>query len=36
MLDRRSGKKDEILKEFWKLLPNFDHKERGKYLDEKM
>jgi len=28
--------KEMILKEFIKLIPNFNHKETGKYLDEKM
>jgi FlaA1/EpsC-like NDP-sugar epimerase len=28
--------KEKILKEFFKLIPNFGHKETGKYLDGKM
>ncbi|KEA45842.1 UDP-N-acetylglucosamine 4,6-dehydratase [Campylobacter mucosalis] len=28
--------KDDILAEFLKILPNFNHKETGKYLDSKM
>jgi FlaA1/EpsC-like NDP-sugar epimerase len=28
--------KEDIVKEFYKLLPNFGHKETGKYLDGKM
>ena len=28
--------KEDIVKEFYKLLPNFGHKETGKYLDSKM
>ena len=28
--------KDEILKMFYVLLPEFDHKETGKYLDQRM
>lgn len=28
--------KEEIVKEFFKLIPNFGHKETGKYLDSKM
>ncbi len=28
--------KDDLLNEFKKLLPSFDHKETGKYLDSKM
>jgi FlaA1/EpsC-like NDP-sugar epimerase len=28
--------KEEIVREFFKMIPNFDHKEKGKYLDEKM
>ena len=29
-------KKEDIVKEFFKLLPDFQHKETGKYLDGKM
>jgi FlaA1/EpsC-like NDP-sugar epimerase len=28
--------KDDIVKEFFKLIPDFEHKETGKYLDGKM
>lgn len=28
--------KDQIVEAFFKLIPDFDHKETGKYLDEKM
>ena len=31
-----SWTKEDIVKEFFKLLPDFTHKETGKYLDEKM
>ncbi|MCK4441188.1 MAG: UDP-N-acetylglucosamine 4,6-dehydratase [Sulfurovaceae bacterium] len=31
-----SWTKEDIVKEFFKLIPNFGHKERGKYLDGKM
>ena len=31
-----SWTKDDIVKEFFKLLPDFAHKETGKYLDSKM
>jgi len=31
-----SWSKEDIVKEFFKLLPDFAHKETGKYLDEKM
>ena len=31
-----SWTKEDIVKEFFKLLPDFAHKETGKYLDEKM
>ncbi len=29
-------KKEDIVKEFFKMIPNFGHKETGKYLDGKM
>ncbi len=29
-------KKEEIVEEFFKMIPNFGHKETGKYLDGKM
>ena len=32
----RAWTKDEIVKLFFKMLPNFGHKETGKYLDSKM
>ena len=28
--------KDEIVKEFFKLIPDFDYEDKGKYLDSKM
>jgi len=31
-----SWSKDQIVKEFFKLIPDFGHKETGKYLDGKM
>ena len=31
-----SWKKDDIVKEFFKMIPDFGHKETGKYLDGKM
>lgn len=31
-----SWTKEDIIKEFFKLIPDFDHKETGKYLDSKM
>ncbi|MEK6658641.1 MAG: UDP-N-acetylglucosamine 4,6-dehydratase, partial [Campylobacterota bacterium] len=31
-----SWTKDDIVKEFFKLLPDFGHKETGRYLDGKM
>jgi FlaA1/EpsC-like NDP-sugar epimerase len=31
-----SWKKEDILKEFFKVIKGFDHKETGKYLDNKM
>jgi hypothetical protein len=34
--DSLSWSKEDILKEFLKLIPEFKHKETGKYLDEKM
>ena len=35
-LQNLSWSKEDIVKEFFKLLPDFAHKETGKYLDEKM
>lgn len=34
--DKHSWTKEDILKEFLKLIPDFKHKETGKYLDGKM
>ena len=31
-----SWTKEEIVEEFFKLIPDFGHKETGKYLDSKM
>lgn len=31
-----SWRKSDIVKEFFKLIPDFEHKETGKYLDSKM
>lgn len=36
MMESKIWKKDEILDLFHSLLPDFDHKETGKYLDSKM
>lgn len=36
MLDKKEWKKEEIVKLFFKMLPNFGHKETGKYLDGRM
>lgn len=36
MKNRGSWTKDEIVSLFNKMIPNFDHKETGKYLDSKM
>jgi FlaA1/EpsC-like NDP-sugar epimerase len=36
MLDNRAWEKEDIVKLFFKMLPDFGHKETGKYLDEKM
>jgi len=33
---KRRWSKQDLLNEFKKILPNFDHKETGKYLDDKM
>jgi UDP-N-acetylglucosamine 4,6-dehydratase len=32
----KSWTKDEVLELFFKVIPGFDHKEKGKYLDGKM
>jgi len=34
--ERLFWSKEEIIREFFKIIPNFEHKEKGKYLDEKM
>jgi len=34
--ENRSWTKEEILQQFFKMIPNFAHKETGKYLDSKM
>ena len=34
--DKETWKKDEIIKLYYNLLPEFSHKETGKYLDQKM
>ena len=34
--DKEIWKKDEIIKLYFSLLPEFSHKETGKYLDQKM
>ena len=36
MKQNLSWEKEDIVKEFFKLLPDFGHKETGKYLDGKM
>jgi FlaA1/EpsC-like NDP-sugar epimerase len=36
MKSRKTWKKDEIVDLFHKMIPNFGHKETGKYLDAKM
>lgn len=36
MKQNLSWKKEDIVKEFFKLIPGFGHKETGKYLDGKM
>ncbi|MBP4046239.1 UDP-N-acetylglucosamine 4,6-dehydratase [Chromobacterium violaceum] len=36
LLDGGSWAKDDIVKLFFKLLPDFAHKETGKYLDQRM
>lgn len=35
-LDKGSWTKNDIIKLFLKVLPEFDHKETGKYLDQRM
>ena len=34
--DKQTWTKDDIVKLYFRLLPEFSHKETGKYLDEKM
>lgn len=34
--NKRSWKKEDIVREFFKMIPDFRHKETGKYLDGKM
>lgn len=34
--DELSWEKEEIIREFFKMIPDFGHKETGKYLDSKM
>lgn len=36
MLDKKEWSKEEIVELFFKMIPNFGHKETGKYLDGKM
>ncbi|WP_086482167.1 UDP-N-acetylglucosamine 4,6-dehydratase [Oceanospirillum sanctuarii] len=36
MKHRKSWTKDEIVKLFFRMIPDFGHKETGKYLDSKM
>jgi FlaA1/EpsC-like NDP-sugar epimerase len=36
MVDKGSWQKEEIVNLFFKLIPNFGHKETGKYLDQRM
>ncbi|WP_064606226.1 UDP-N-acetylglucosamine 4,6-dehydratase [Photobacterium sp. J15] len=36
MKDKREWKKEEIVELFFKMIPDFGHKETGKYLDSKM
>jgi len=36
MLENREWNKEQIVKLFFKMIPNFGHKETGKYLDGKM
>jgi hypothetical protein len=36
MLDKKEWSKEEIVKLFFKMIPNFEHKETGKYLDGRM
>ncbi len=36
MKDKKKWDKNQIVDLFYKMIPNFGHKESGKYLDEKM
>ncbi len=36
MKDNKSWTKDEIVQLFFDMIPDFGHKETGKYLDSKM
>ena len=36
MKSDKKWNKDQIVKLFFKMLPDFGHKETGKYLDSKM
>ena len=36
LLNMRKWNKEEIVELFFELLPEFAHKETGKYLDQKM
>ncbi|MGY5850484.1 UDP-N-acetylglucosamine 4,6-dehydratase [Salegentibacter sp. F14] len=36
LLSKKSWQKDEIVDLFFEMIPNFGHKETGKYLDSKM
>ncbi len=36
LINKRSWKKEDIVKLYFELLPDFAHKETGKYLDQRM
>jgi len=36
MLEKKEWKKEQIVELFFQLIPDFGHKETGKYLDGKM
>ncbi|MEZ9169824.1 UDP-N-acetylglucosamine 4,6-dehydratase, partial [Vibrio cyclitrophicus] len=36
MKDERAWTKEQIVKLFFTMIPDFGHKETGKYLDSKM
>ncbi|MGR5470976.1 UDP-N-acetylglucosamine 4,6-dehydratase, partial [Vibrio astriarenae] len=36
MKDKREWSKEEIVELFFTMIPDFGHKETGKYLDSKM